>query len=171
MLEVATVSGGSVTWRAVPNPNPTSSQTATRFQVPGATLFNGGEGIVYFNQHVFFTTKGDHKVWDYDPFTQTISILYDRSLDPSNQLSGVDNVAASRAGDVIIAEDGGNMELVLITPGCEAAPIVRVVGQRYSEVTGPDFDPTGRRLLFNSQRGGNSRKGITYEVTGPFRRG
>ena len=73
-------------------------------------------------------------------------------------------------GDVIIAEDGGNMELVLITPGCEAAPVVRVVGQSFSELTGPAFDPTGRRLLFNSQRGGISRRGITYEVTGPFRR-
>jgi len=167
-LEVATVSGSSVSWSALPDP--TAALTPTRYQVVGATDFNGGEGIVYFNQHVFFTTKGDNIVWDYDPFTQTIAVLYDDDLDPSNQISGVDNVAASRAGDVIIAEDGGNMELVLITPGCEAAPVVRVIGQNHSELTGPDFDPTGRRLLFNSQRGGASNKGITYEITGPFRR-
>ena len=94
----------------------------------------------------------------------------DVNLDPSMQLSGVDNIAASRAGDVIIAEDRGNMELVLIGPGCEASPVVRVIGQNFSELTGPAFDPTGRRLLFNSQRGGATRGGITYEITGPFRR-
>ena len=125
---------------------------------------------MYFNQQVFFTTKFDNRVWQYDPASQTISVLYDHDLDPAGQLSGVDNVVASRRGDLIIAEDGGNMELVLITPGCEAAPIVRVVGQDQSELTGPDFNPTGRRLLFSSQRGGTSGKGISYEITGPFRR-
>ena len=170
LLEVATLSGGSVTWTAVPNPNPTSSETATRRQISGATEFKGGEGIVYSNRHVFFATKKDDKLWDYDPVTQTISVLYDVSLDPSSQLSGVDNVAASRTGDVIIAEDGGNMELVLIGPDCAVSPLVRVVGQDDSELTGPAFDPTGRRLYFNSQRGGGAEKGITYEITGPFRR-
>ena len=85
-------------------------------------------------------------------------------------MSGVDNVAASRAGDIIVAEDRGNMELVLIGPGCAASPLVRVVGQNLSELTGPAFDPTGRRLLFSSQRGGAAKLGITYEITGPFRR-
>jgi len=34
------------------------------------------------------------------------------------------------------------------------------------------FNPAGNRLYFSSQRGttGSSSAGITYEVTGPFRR-
>ena len=56
----------------------------------------------------------------------------------------------------------------VITPGGVAAPLLRVVGQDASELAGPAFDPSGRRLYVSSQRGGGS--GITYEITGPFRR-
>ena len=83
-------------------------------------------------------------------------------------LSGVDNIGASRAGDLIVAEDPGNLELVLIAPDCGVSPLVRLHGQPTSELAGPAFDPLGRRLYFSSQRGGFS--GITYEVEGPFRR-
>ena len=39
---------------------------------------------------------------------------------------------------------------------------------KITELTGPAFDLTGRRLYFSSQRGGPSGAGITYEVEGPF---
>jgi secreted PhoX family phosphatase len=98
-----------------------------------------------------------------------LSVLYDANLDPGRQLTGVDNIAASSGGDLVVAEDGGNMELVLLTAQGEAAPLLRVVGQDGSELTGPAFDPSGTRLYFSSQRGGPAQLGITYEVTGPFR--
>ncbi len=44
--------------------------------------------------------------------------------------------------------------------------LVQVVGQEGSEITGPAFDPSGTRLYFSSQRGGDG--GLTYEITGPF---
>ena len=59
---------------------------------------------------------------------------------------------------------------MLLTPDCVAAPIVRITGQTGTEVTGPAFDPLGRRLYFSSQRAGAGAFGITYEVEGPFRR-
>jgi hypothetical protein len=55
-------------------------------------------------------------------------------------LSGVDNVTvAAGSGDIFVAEDGANMELVLITPEGEVVPFARVVepGHEGSEVTGP----------------------------------
>ena len=61
------------------------------------------------------------------------------------------------------------MELVIITPEGEAAPLLRVANQSGSEITGPAFDPSGSRLYFSSQRGGSNGRGITYEVRGPFR--
>jgi len=70
---------------------------------------------------------------------------------------------------LLVAEDGGNMELVLLGPDCVASPLLRVNGQNSSEITGPAFDPTGRRLYLNSQKGTDG-DGITYEITGPFRR-
>jgi hypothetical protein len=75
----------------------------------------------------------------------------------------------TRSGDVIVAEDGGDLQLVLITPDRVVAPLLQVVGHEGSELAGPAFDPSGNRLYFSSQRGGRG-PGITYEVTGPFRR-
>ncbi|MGH7785833.1 MAG: translocation protein TolB, partial [Candidatus Binatia bacterium] len=49
-------------------------------------------------------------------------------------------------------------------------PLAQVVGHIGSEIAGPAFDPSGRRLYFSSQRApyGMMSGGITYEVTGPF---
>lgn len=170
LLEVAAVGGdGSVAWLPVPNPNPTlPAQTPTRQQVPASTAFKGGEGIIYARDHVYFTTKGDNRVWDLDVRRNRITVLYENALDPGQQLSGVDNITVARSRDLLVAEDGGNMELVLISPGGIVSPLLRVVGQDGSELTGPAFAPSGKHLYFSSQRGDGL--GITYEVTGPFRR-
>lgn len=169
LLEVASVDAeGRVTWLPVPDPNPTGiGSTPTRQQVPGSTAFNGGEGIVYHGRHVYFTTKGDNRVWDYEPRSGTLSILYESARDPVKQLTGVDNIANARSGDLLVAEDGGNMELVLLTPDRVASPLLRLTGQDGSELAGPAFDPSGTRLYLSSQRAGNV--GATYEITGPFR--
>ena len=74
----------------------------------------------------------------------------------------------ARRGDLVVAEDGGNMELVMITRDLEVAPILRVERQRGSELAGPAFSPQGDRLYVSSQRGGPRGVGITYEITGPF---
>ena len=168
-LEVAVVSGQDVSWALVPNPTPVIGiDTPTRLQVPASTPFNGGEGITWRGDHVYFTTKGDNRVWDLDTELNRLTVLYDAALDPTMQLTGVDNVAGSRSADLFVAEDGGNMELVMLTPDGVVAPFLRVVGQAGSELAGPAFDPSGRRLYVSSQRGGGS--GITYEIAGPFRR-
>ena len=174
LLEAAIVTAGVVSWATVPTPNPDFGamppDPATRYQVPGAMPFNGGEGIVYHADDVYLTTKGDSRVWDYDLASSTLSVLYDDNLDPGTQLTHGDNLTASRSSDLIVAEDPGNLELVILTPDCVAAPLVRVTGQSGTELTGPAFEPLRRRLYFSSQRGGTGGDGITYEVEGPFRR-
>jgi secreted PhoX family phosphatase len=84
--------------------------------------------------------------------------------------TGVDNIVGSRSGDLFVAEDGGNMEINIITPDV-VAPFLRITGQSSSEITGPAFSPDGSRLYFSSQSGtsGASSGGVTYEVRGPFR--
>ena len=79
-------------------------------------------------------------------------------------LTGVDNVTVARSGDVYVAEDGGNMELVLLSPDGGVAPFLRCTASG-SELTGPAFDPSGTRLYLSSQR----NPGRTFEVRGPFR--
>ncbi|WP_159767290.1 alkaline phosphatase PhoX [Streptomyces sp. HM190] len=170
VLVAGTGTSGPVTWARVPDP---SGATATRNQVSGAKRFNGGEGCHYADGTCWFTTKGDNRVWQYDTAAQTIELAYDDSLVTGGNapLTGVDNVTGTASGDLFVAEDGGTMEICVITPDDVVAAFLRVDGQSSSEITGPAFSPDGSRLYFSSQRGtsGSSSGGITYEVTGPFR--
>ncbi|MFJ4333861.1 MULTISPECIES: alkaline phosphatase PhoX [unclassified Streptomyces] len=172
VLVAGTAPSGSFTWATVPDPD--GAPTPTRRQVSGAKRFNGGEGCHYANDTVWFTTKGDNRVWQVDLANSTYELAYDDSLvSPGTApLTGVDNVTGSSSGDLFVAEDGGNMEICVITPDDVVTPFLRVNGQGGSEITGPAFSPDGTRLYFSSQRGttGSSSGGITYEVSGPFRK-
>ncbi|MDG9703329.1 alkaline phosphatase PhoX [Streptomyces sp. DH37] len=161
---------GSIGWARVPDPS--AASTATRHQVSAAKHFNGGEGCHYADGTCWFTTKGDGRVWQLNAASNTVELAYDDSLVSGGApLTGVDNVTGSASGDLFVAEDGGNMEICVITPDDVVAPFLRIAGQSSSEITGPAFSPDGRRLYFSSQRGtsGSGSGGITYEVTGPFR--
>ncbi|MCF6471824.1 DUF839 domain-containing protein [Nonomuraea sp. MG754425] len=162
---------GSFTWADVPDPD--GSPTVTRSQVSGSKSFNGGEGCYYAGDTVWFTTKGDNRVWQVNLTSGTYELAYDDDLvSPGTPpLTGVDNVTGAASGDLYVAEDGGNMEICLITPDDKISPFLRIDGQSSSEITGPAFNPAGDRLYFSSQRGtsGSSSGGITYCVTGPFR--
>jgi secreted PhoX family phosphatase len=162
---------GSFTWANIPDPD--GSPTVTRSQVSGSKSFKGGEGCYYANNTVWFTTKGDNRVWQVNLAAGTYELAYDDSLvSPGTApLTGVDNVTGSTFGDLYVAEDSGNMEICLITPDDKVSSFLRVNGQGSSEITGPAFAPVGNRLYFSSQRGtsGSSSGGITYCVTGPFR--
>ncbi len=171
VLKAGSATSGSFTWANVPDPD--GSPTATRNQVSGAKRFTGGEGLHYANDTAWFTTKGDNRVWQLNLTNSTYELAYDDSLvsPGSPPLTGVDNVTGTSSGDLFVAEDGGNMEICIITPNDIVAPFLRITGQGSSEICGPAFTPAGNRLYFSSQRGtsGSSSGGITYEVTGPFR--
>jgi secreted PhoX family phosphatase len=171
VLKAGTGTSGSFTWGTVPDPD--GSPTATRNQVSGAKRFNGGEGCYYAGDTVWFTTKGDNRVWQVNLLSNTYELAYDDNLvNPGPApLTGVDNVTGSTFGDLYVAEDGGNMEICMITPDDTISVFLRINGQSSSEITGPAFNPAGSRLYFSSQRGtsGSSSGGITYCVTGPFR--
>jgi secreted PhoX family phosphatase len=155
-----------VTWIEVPADVP--AQLRRNGPGPVGTAFDGGEGIWYDRGHVYFTTKGTNRVYDYDLARGRLTVMWDASRFADPILRGVDNLVVDRVGNLYVAEDGGNMELVLITrKRRRVAPFLRVVGQDGSEIAGPAFSPDGRRLYFSSQRGGNGN-GITYEVRGPF---
>ena len=172
-LEIAEVVGGDtgeVRWHEVPDP--LAEETFTRNQIEASTGFLGGEGIWMTVGKIFFSTKLDNRIWVYDPATQTLGVHYDDSTHPNPILTGVDNVTGTPEGDIIVAEDGGDMEIVVITAAGDTMPLVQIVGHDDSEVTGPAFSPDGSRLYFSSQRGteggGFFEGGITFEVTGPF---
>ncbi|MFK7896263.1 MAG: alkaline phosphatase PhoX [Myxococcota bacterium] len=153
-------------WHPVPDPE-TRRGVPTREQVRSSTPFNGGEGAWQNAGRIYFATKGDHRVWELDPESDQIRILYEHATAAPGKaaLRGVDNVFASQTGDILVAEDGGNFEIVALTPSGQVKPIVQIVNQtNSSEVTGPALSPDGTRLYFSSQSG----PGKTYEVRGPF---
>ena len=169
--DVARVHAGgasAVTWRQVPDPEYFGAEPARR-QIGERTPFAGGEGCWFDSGVVYFTTKGDDRVWSYRTADATIELLYDGAT-TQRVLTGVDNVFVSpRSGDVFVAEDGGDLDIVMITPERRVARLLKLVGAVHegSELTGPALNPAGDRFYFSSQR--SFGKGATYEVTGPFR--
>jgi secreted PhoX family phosphatase len=160
---------GAVDWLDVPDPSATPVPTS--LQVPESTVFDGGEGIWRDGRYVYFSTKGDDRIWVYNITEQSILPLYYAGEHEDPPLYGVDNVVVSTAGDVYVAEDGGNLRISMICADTlEVAPVIEMFGldQSESEIAGPAFSPDGSRLYFSSPRAGGGR-GITYEVQGPFR--
>jgi len=158
---------GEVSWARVSKHFPASWNPMTRKRT---TAFNGGEGCFYDAGVVYFTTKGDSRVWALTLATGALECIYSQELYPNSPLQGADNVIVSAAGDLFVAEDGGDMELCMITPDRVLSPFCRLAGHEGSEIAGPAFNPAGDRLYFSSQRGvRGSGIGVTFEVSGPFR--
>jgi geranylgeranyl reductase family protein len=178
----AALEGGTLEAMAVA---PDGATTWVAADDGAATTFDGGEGCVHDSGRIYLTTKGDDRVWVHDLAAQTMTVLYDSAeFGDAPVLNGVDNIVASAAHDLYVAEDGGNLEVCIITPDLAVAPVVRMTGPQHgfdsgtplptvSEVTGLAFSPDGNRLYFNSERGGEPTGGfgILYEVTGPWRGG
>jgi len=167
LLEVALQGAESgVSWAAVPDP--LAINLATRYQVASVRTFNGGEGIAYYDGKIIFTTKGDNRVWFYDTKQQVIGILYDVKQSLTPILSGVDNITVSQQGDIFVAEDGGDLQIVVIDNQGRLYPLAQLEGHDDSEITGVAFSPDGKRLYFSSQRGstGLSENGVSYEIQG-----
>lgn len=163
----------AVIWEDVAQPD--QPQAAVRSslgdQSPGSR-FNGGEGLWYFDGVVYFSTKGDDRIWAYEHATGLVEVIYDFATSDNAILSGVDNLVVSEFGDVLVAEDGGDMQVVVILPDRSLLPLVQAsddTGQ--SELVGPALSPDGSRLYFSAQRSGRNGaagSGITFEVQFPF---
>ncbi len=186
LLEAMIVSdNGDVSWGEIADP--TGASTPTEEQLSGAFITDGGEGIWYHNGWIWFATKGNNRIHSVDLRNQRYELIWD-GIDDRQPLTGVDNVTVEEgSGDLFVAEDGGNMELVVISPEGEVAPFCRLADPLHSdsEMTGPCFNPNRDRLYFSSQRGPSNKQaiemvpaytdgthynaGVTYEISGPFR--
>ncbi len=160
-LQVLTGSAGSYTWKTVPDP--AANPTPCSDQVAGTVRFNGGEGAAMSKGRLVFSTKGDSRVWMLDPSTNSLSIIYDATVN-GGALTNVDNITTSDAGVIYVAEDPGDLQIVLVREDGSTFPVVELTGVTGTEITGPAFNPAGNRLYFSSQR----NPGITYEVAGPW---
>ncbi len=170
-LEVAEIINGetgALRWHLIPDPQ--AKDTATRKQVTQSSSFNRGEGIWFHEDAIFFTTTGNNRVYAYDIKSNDLSILYNAALYIAPILTGVDNITSNESGDLLVTEDGGDLQIVIIAKPGKIKPFLQLIGHDRSEITGPAFSPDGSRFYFSSQRGttGRSVDGITFEITGPF---
>ncbi len=120
---------------------------------------------------MMFATKGDQRIWQMNLVSGASGVFHDCIARPDTPLSHVDNLALHPVtGHLFVAEDGGDMELCMLTRD-SGEPIVTTVvkfeGHGGSEVAGPWFSPDGTSLYLSSQRGRDGR-GMTFRVTGPF---
>ncbi len=143
---------------------------------PISTAFDGGEGVWFRDGIVYFSTKGDDTIWALDTRAMTLDIVYRAGDGAGSVLTGVDNLTVTAAGEILVCEDGGNMEICVIAPDSPDNPrvLLRVIDQDQSEIAGIAFSPDGRRLYFTSDRGGRNPAGgfmngpgLLYELTLP----
>ena len=176
LLEIANVgTGGRVAWSLVPDP--AARRVATRRQVRGSTAFKRAEGIWHDDGVVYVTTTGDHRVHAYDIARERIELVYDGLGSGAAPLLRVDQLTATRAGEVFVCEDIATQEIDigLIDRTGRVSRFLSATGPDHagSELTGVTFDPSGARMYFASQRAFGDRTtigpGAIYEVTGPFR--
>lgn len=166
--------GARVRWHRVPNPNPGAADVACRHQVAASYGFNRGEGMVFHGGTVWFSTTADDRVWEYRCIDGAIRVAYDAALRAAEgkpaPLRKPDNLAADAAGAILVAEDGDDLQIIVLGADGEALPLLQLVDHERSEITGPAFSPDGTRLYFSSQRGtkGTRDGGLTYELRGPF---
>jgi hypothetical protein len=162
---VAVAPDGAMTWVPVRGTGE-PGRTPTRYDAPGATSFPGGEGIALDGDVLYLATKGDNRISRLDLERSQLTVYWS-----GPPVEGPDNLAIhDQTGNLFVCEDAGDMQVVLITPDGHADPFLQFVGQDGSEVTGAAFDPTGTRLIVNSQRAPTppTSEGRTYMISGPF---
>jgi len=162
----------NISWVNIDDYKATNTRTLEQGISKGAYKFYGPEGIDMNKKtrKIYFVTKRDNIVWEIDLKLNKLSKFYEKSKDKNPQASGLDNITLTKKGTIIVAEDGGNMEIVAIYKNNISRPILRIIGQSSSEIAGPAFTKDMQKLYFSSQRGktGMDTGGITYVVEGNF---
>lgn len=150
----------------------------------GALRFARGEGLAVGRSggkieiYVCCTMGGEKRlgqVWRYRPSPREgkagetgrpgMLELFVESDDPA-KLKNCDNVTVAPWGGLILCEDGPDDQpqyLRGVTPDGRLYPIA---ANSYSEFAGASFSPGGDTLFVNAQN-----PGITFAITGPWRRG
>ena len=109
------------------------------------------------------------RLWVYDIAAQQMSVFYDAAILESPLLTGIDALAMYD-DTLLVCEDGGDMQIVAITPAGKIKPVLQLVGHYFFEISGAALSPDKSRLYFSSQRGVTWRLkgGVTFELAGPF---
>lgn len=157
---------GHVDWVEVSTKHAERSQMTTAFAQIADCWFADG--------HLFVATAGDQRVSAIEVASNSIEVIYDADaigLDaPLRDATAV--TVHERSGDIYVSEAAVEPHLLLLADAGRrriAAPFVQLAGHAGSELVGASFSPDGTRLMFSSNCGLDA-EGLTFDVTGPFRR-
>ena len=203
VLQVLRVPAGLSAAQAGPTPiewinAPDNDQPQSSQYPEASTAIPGNEGVWCFGDFIFLSNKGDptveneNNIWAIDTIANTIESIFDVSdndpvgsfVDPTEPvMTGVDNIAMTDDGEMLVVEDGGFMRVMVLLPDRRTIPLMRLphLGDPAShpspsEVTGVALGPTGDKIYVSAQRSlANGfvtpplAGGITYEITMPFK--
>ena len=182
----------TATWVVVDDPDPQTNDylASTRGQAAakGAALITRGEGAWYGNGVVYVVASNGGplrlgQVFAYDPATARFTCVFaSTSVD---LLAAPDNVCVSPRGGIVLCEDGSGLEYmhgltptgdifrfaqnnVVLPPDVLAARGYSGTGDYTgSEWAGATFEPKNGNWLFANIQS----PGITFAITGPWRKG
>jgi len=174
-----------VEWVTIDTPDPLLPAGPTVFaqgNAKGGAMFARLEGAWWGHGKVYFvSTSGGNvaqgQIWEYEPTCETLRLLFESPA--AEVLNAPDNICVSPRGGLVLCEDGSGAEFLHgLTLNGEifrfAQNNVVLNGERNaisgdfrgSEFAGATYSPDGRWLFFNIQS-----PGITFAVTGPWRKG
>lgn len=166
-----------VEWVDIDDPDPDTGGELAVFnqgRAKGGAVFSRLEGAWWGDGAAYIvSTDGGNaqlgQVWEYRPIAEQSGLLrlvYE-SVD-ATLLESPDNITVSpRTNGMVLCEDGGGIDLLRgLTRGGEIFDFCRLNSDNDSELAGATFTRNGTVLFFNVQD-----PGITYAVTGPWRRG
>ncbi len=176
-------------WVDIDNPDyaPGEVRPVIQGQLQGGAVFRRLEGAWWGNDRAYIVSTnggpvGQGQVFEYDPRSEYMRVLY--ASPQASVLNNPDNICVSPRGGIVLCEDGDGEEFLhgLTTDG-EIFPFAKnnvvipaggVQGKRVapgdytgSEWAGSVFEPRHGNWLFANLQ----TPGITFAITGPFRRG
>ncbi|WDZ83110.1 PhoX family protein [Micromonospora cathayae] len=179
----------SLRWVSVGNPDPGPGETSCVQQgiAAGGAVFRRLEGAWWGNDRVYVVSTsggpaGQGQVFEYDPATERMRVLF--ASPDAAVLNNPDNICVSPRGGIVLCEDGSSGEYlhglttdgeifpfalnqVVVPAGGIPGKTVPAGDYSGSEWCGSTFEPkNGNWLFVNVQN-----PGITFAITGPWRRG
>ncbi|HZB31010.1 MAG TPA: alkaline phosphatase PhoX [Streptosporangiaceae bacterium] len=176
-------------WVRIDEPDPGPDETVTVEQgiAKGGAVFSRLEGIWYHAGKLYVVSTsggptGQGQVFEYDPRDGDMKVLF--ASPDAEVLNNPDNITVSPRGGIVLCEDGSGVEFmhgltrdgeifpfaannIVIPAGGVPGKSVAPGDYRGSEWCGATFEPRhGDWLFVNIQS-----PGITFAITGPWRRG
>ena len=164
--EISVGDSFNVNWVPIDDPEAKYLKTRDQGKMLGASIFSGGEGIIFTNNKdnesvIFFTCKsaglkGYGQMWAFEPKHSKITLFYESRS--KNDFWKGDNINTTPWGDLIICEDNDSNACKLLgcTPNGHMYTLGRVSGNKSSEIAGICFSPDGTKMYLNIQDEGKT---------------